>query len=86
MCQLVEFLEFTGEDKSMFENQRLPTNDIEIWVEGIEVMFSFFEKPQVSNRVIQKGTALPGQTIRSSLIQEVVRRMQNCSKKMKMEE
>ena len=73
MCSLVEFLEFTGEEASMFENNMLPMLDVEIWYEREEVKFSFYEKPQVPNRVLQKETALPAQTIRSSLIQEVVR-------------
>ena len=49
-------------------------------------MFSFYEKPQVPNRVLLKDTALPEQTIRSSLIQEVVRRMQNCCEEIGLEE
>ena len=42
----------------MLENKRLPTLDVEIWVEGIEVLYSYYEKPEVPNIVIQKGTAL----------------------------
>ena len=31
MSSLVEFLEFEGEESGMFENNKLPTLDTEIW-------------------------------------------------------
>ena len=30
MCSLVTFLKFTGEEQGMFDNNRLPTLDVEI--------------------------------------------------------
>ena len=80
MCSLVPFLRFTGEECGMFESKTLPTLDTQLWCEGEITKFLFFEKPQVPNRVLMKGTALPEATIRSSLLQEVVRRMEHCSK------
>ena len=53
MCSLVEFLEFTGEEHTMFESNKLPTLDTELWYNGDNIKFSFYEKPTVSNRVIQ---------------------------------
>ena len=44
MTSMVSFLEFTGEDQSMFENSRLPTLDTEIWEEEGEIKFSLYEK------------------------------------------
>ena len=78
MCSMVTFLKFTGEEQGMFPNNRLPTLDVELWPEARGVNFGFYEKPQVPNRVIMKGTTLPESTVRSSLLQEVVRRMENC--------
>ena len=86
MCALVDFLELTSVEESMFSNGRLPTLDAEICKKGAEIEFSFYENPQVPNRVLLKDTALPEQTIRSSIIQEVVRRMQNCCEKIGIEE
>ena len=86
MCTLSSFLEFTGESASMFENKRLPTLDIEIWWENSQVCFSFYEKPQVPNRVLLKGTALPITTVRASLVQEIVRRMKNCGESVTVQE
>ena len=75
MCSLVPFLEFTGESADMFDHKRLPTLDVDLWWEGGKINHSFYEKPQVPNRVLLKGTALPESTIRASLVQEVARRI-----------
>ena len=80
MSSLVEYLEFEGEESSMFPNDRLPTLDCELWFDenSKSVMWSFYEKPTVPNRVIQRDTALSESSSRSSLVQEVVRRLKNC--------
>ena len=54
MSSLVEFLNFEGEESGMFENMRLPTLDTEIWWDGNYVRYSFYEKPQCPNRVLQR--------------------------------
>ena len=80
MCSLTRFLVFTGEDCMMFEGRKLPTLDTSLWVEDNKVIkYIFYEKPTVGNRVLMKETALPLSSIRSSLLQETVRRLQNCS-------
>ena len=80
MSSIVWFLEFEGEHKDMFPNKRLPTLDTELWIdESGAVKYSFFEKTMCPNRVIQSNTALSENSIRSSLVQEVIRRLKNCS-------
>ena len=79
MCSLTDFLRFTGEDCSMFCENNLPTLDTAIWLEKGKVMHKFFEKPTVGNRVLDRNTALPVASLRASLLQEAVRRLQNCS-------
>ena len=71
MCSLVDFLVFTGEDETMFENGRLPTLDVELWIdEGSgKVLHSFYEKPTCPNKVVQKDTALAPSSIRATLTQ-----------------
>ena len=78
MSSLCYFLRFTAEESSMFSCNTLPTLDTRIWEEEGMIRYAFYEKPTVGNRVIQKNTALPEQSISSSMIQEVVRRMINC--------
>ena len=81
MNSLVDFLKFEGEHSDMFVNGRLPTLDVEIWYESErnQVVYSFFEKQMCPNTVLQKTTALPEASVRSSLTQEVVRRLKNTS-------
>ena len=79
MCAMVDFLKFTGEDCSMFTDQTLPTLDTSLWIEGRQVKYKFFEKPTVGNQVLNRNTALPVASLRSSLLQETIRRLQNCS-------
>ena len=81
MNSLVDFIQFEGEDASMFGNSRLPTLDLEVWVceQSNQVRHAFFEKTTCPNRVVQKETALNRESIRSTLVQETVRRLKNCS-------
>ena len=79
MSSLVQYLKFEGEDAEMFSSNELPTLDTSIWWTGEKLMFRFYEKPTVPNRVLQKQTALSEDCIRASLNQEVVRRLLSCS-------
>ena len=60
---------------SQFVDSKLPTLDVKVWWSGEQLQFEFFEKETVSNRVIQRGTALAESSVRPSLNQEVVRRL-----------
>ena len=88
MTSICEFLIFEGEESGMFGNNRLPTLDTEIWQDEYtgEIMYSFFEKPTCPNRVVQKETAVSEQRIRSTLTQETIRRLKNCSENLPLEE
>ena len=79
MSSIVSFLKFESEVAEMYSDRKLPTLDTSLWLEGHRVMFMFYEKPTVPNRVIQKSTALSSEIIRSSTNQGVVRRLLNCS-------
>ena len=52
-----------------------------MWVceQSNQVRHAFFEKTTCPNRVVQKETALNRESIRSTLVQETVRRLKNCS-------
>ena len=80
MSSLVGFLRFTGEDKSMFSRGNLPTLDTALWLENNQIKFEFFEKPTCGNQVVHRETALPKSCIDSTLVQETVRRLKNCSR------
>ena len=74
---LVDYLRFTTEDHTDFENAKLPTLDCQIWVEGYGIKHEFYEKPQVPNHTLMSDTALSRSCLESSLIQEGVRRLTN---------
>ena len=50
-----------------------------LWIENGLVQYKFYEKPTVGNQVLNKDTPLPASSLRSSLLQETIRRLQNCS-------
>ena len=62
----------------MFESNKLPTLDTNLWWDGRRVMHDFYDKPTCPNREIQKDTALAVTSIQVSLNQEVVSRLLNC--------
>ena len=59
MNSLIDFIQFEGEDASMFGNSRLPTLDLEMWwcEQNEQVKFAFFEKTTCPNKVVQADTA-----------------------------
>ena len=54
--------------------------------EDSQVMFKFFSKPMKNNLLIQFGTCLSRNVIFSSLRQDLIRRMLNCSVQLPMDE
>ena len=76
---MVEYLKFTTEDCEEFESRTLPTLDCQLWIENNEILHTFYEKPQVGNRVLLHNTALASTSLNSSIIQEGVRRLLNTS-------
>ena len=84
MCDLTDFLKFTGEDCSDFSDNTLPTLDTTLWVHEGQIKYKFFEKPTVGNQVLNHDTALPVSSLRSSLLQETVRRLLYCSEDLEV--
>ena len=85
MSSLISFIQFEGEEPGMFAGEKLPTLDTSIWWDGSRLVYEFFEKPTVPNRVFQRDTALAETSIRSSLNQEVFRRLINCSSELSLD-
>ena len=79
MSSILYFLQFTGEDGSMYNDGKLPTLDTALWISNGKISYTFYEKPTVGNQVLRRDTALPTASIRSTLLQETVRRLLNCS-------
>ena len=83
MNHILRFLNLTVEIKDDFEDDKLPTLDLKIWMQKagkcMIVLFEHYEKPMKTNLVIQSKSALSENIKVSSLSQEVVRILKNCS-------
>ena len=72
----LDSINLTIESESDYQSGMLPTLDFQTRVrDDWEVEFTFYTKPMASTLVIQNGTALPKQTIFSSLRQDLIRRL-----------
>ena len=71
MNETLPFLTLTIETHEDFKDSRLPTLDLNIWVNftGL-VMYTFFEKPMATNLVTQRSSAMSENIKVSSLTQE----------------
>ena len=79
-------IQLTGDCPSQNQSKRLPVLDLEIWVENDTVEFSFYQKSMASPYVNLYRSALPTRTKRNSLFQEGIRRLQNISPGVSLEE
>ena len=82
----LDSIKLTIEGEEDFSSGMLPTLDFQTRVrEDWEIEFTYFAKPMASGIVIQKDTALPKQTIFSSLRQDLIRRLSNISVHLRRE-
>ena len=58
MNDVFPFMNFTVELGEDFVNGKLPSLDINIWVEGMTILYEFFEKTMASNLMVEAGSAL----------------------------
>merc|ERR1711940_508845 len=65
----------------------LPTLDLEIRIDDQNrVVYRYYEKPMIPNMVLHRRSAMPESTRRSTLNQELIRRMINTSELVSLEE
>ena len=79
MNDIASNLTFTIETGEDFPNNRHPTLDTEIWIEGKKVLYNFFEKGMAAKTVMRRESALSENTKVSSLSQDVIRRLKHTS-------
>ena len=58
---------------------RLPILDLEVWVENKRIHHQFYKKPMASRKLVQAKSAFSTSKKRSILMEEGLRRLQNCS-------
>ena len=87
MGGLVECLSFTVESGEEFEEGWLPTLDLSLKMsDKNQVMYKFFEKPTASRMCLQADTALGQSCLVQSLVQDIIRRMLNCSEHVNIDD
>ena len=87
MNSICSFLTLTMETADDFQDRRLPTLDLNIWIgESNMILFVFSEKSIASNQTIQKRSAMPENGRMATLNQELVRRLLNTSEELNMGE
>ena len=72
-------IQMTFDTPSQNDNGMMPVLDLQIWCEEDKVKFKFYEKPMVSNLVLQRWSAFSWNMKKTSLAGEVARRLLNCS-------
>ena len=85
VCEMLKFEEDVGEN---YEDGKLPILDLRVWLdrdEGSRIMHEFYKKPMATKYTLRKGTAYPKERIRAVLIEEVMRRLRNCSPELSAE-
>ena len=80
MNDVMSFLHFTQEIGEDFLDRKLPSLDTKVWVEGLAILFEFFEKTMSSNLVVHAKSALSEEVKLSSLAEETARRLRNTSR------
>ena len=86
MNNVCGWLVLTMETEDMFESGLLPTLDLEIGVlMDNKIIYQYYEKPMVPNMVLHRRSAMPENTRRSTLNQELIRRMINTSELVAMD-
>ena len=91
MNSIYKNVQFTRETCQDFKNGRLPTLDFTLWIEqgegeGARMLYSFYEKELGSKYCIMEQGAMSEQMKRSTLSQEVIRRMVNTSEMVEQAE
>ena len=79
MIDVFDFMNFTTEIGEDFPDGKLPSLDINIWVEDGRILYEFFEKPMATNLMVEAGSALSREVKMSTLSEEIARRLRNTS-------
>ena len=92
MNSLERDMTFTAESHLDFEDLRLPTLDVNLWIQkptqvgSTPFRYTFFRKPMASRFLILEKSAMSWEAKKASLSQEVVRRMSNIQEEVQDKE
>ena len=82
-------IQVTIDYPSNYEEKKMPTLDLKIWVEetetGCRIMHEYYSKPMATTALLNERSALPWSTKRTVLTQEALRILLNCSRELPWE-
>ena len=87
--KVTEILEFEEDTCDNHANKQLPILDLNTWLEKegvVQIKHVFYKKPMTTKYTLLNGTAYPNGRLRAVLIEEVLRRLRNCSPDMDWKE
>ena len=82
---IVPMLKFEDDVPSNHPDCRLPILDLKVWVSDNvtvgckQIKHTFYKKPMASKLTLRANTAYPMSQLRSIMVEEVLRRLRNCS-------
>ena len=82
MSDVFGFMNFTTEIGEDFIDGKLPSLDINIWVENGIILYEFFEKTMATNLMVEASSALSREVKMSTLSEEIARRLRNTSQRL----
>ena len=88
---ITEMLSFEEDVSSKHPDKRLPTLDLKLWTttteaQPMKIRHTFYKKPMASKTTLKENTAYPKAQTRAVMVQEVLRRLRNCSPESSWEE
>ena len=75
-----DMIKFTVDVPSNHPDKKMPVLDLQVWLEGKQIKYIFYEKPMKSSKVIEKKSALPYTMKMGALTQEAFWRIHNTKK------
>ena len=77
-------IDVTADYPSKHQDKKVPILDLKVWLEDHEgnkkIVHEFYHKDLASKAVVNSRSAMPKQTMRTILTQEVLRVLRNCSR------
>ena len=87
---ITPMLELEEDVCSNYEDNMIPILDLKVWPQvgedSVEIKHTFYKKPMANKVTLRAGTAYPISQLRAIMVEEILRRLRNCSPSSSWEE
>ena len=87
---IIPMLKFKEDVCSNYRDGRLPILDLKVWVDGSHqtpvINHTFYKKPMTTKFTLMANTAYPNSQMRAMFLEEILRRLRNCTPSMPKKE